>query len=112
MKDEIKECYETLSSKSIGLEETFLTAHRDLNVSKDDEMYARDACAKIIESLDKIRDIIRNFCGKSVTSGQGTSYTCGEHEWGDSSPIYQCRSCIKTERDCLLDKVKLLESVK
>jgi len=56
MDSEQQEAFIILQSRSRGLEETFLSAGFDLTLSKDDEDYARQACAEILAALDLIRE--------------------------------------------------------
>ena len=43
-----------LQVKSCGLEETFLSAGSDFNISKDDIDYAIDACNEILQAIKVI----------------------------------------------------------
>ena len=46
-------------------------------------------------------------CGKRFGGGQGYSNTCGEHVWGEKSPIGVCEKC----RNKLIVKMANMESL-
>ena len=57
MDSEQQDACTVLQVKSCGLEETFLTAGRDFNVTDEDIEYAKDACKEILEAIKTIQGV-------------------------------------------------------
>ncbi len=55
MGNQRQEAIRILKLKSQGLEETFIGASSDFELSEDDEEYAVNACREILEAINVIR---------------------------------------------------------